>query len=86
MKKFHERSLRLNTNDENRNFETLFQNNKNQRPKKSANSNDLSLYKIVKNEAPAIMKNLFFFQENIQKIRNFQIMANESKYTVRYGL
>ena len=28
----------------------------------------------------------FFFRENIRNIRNFQIIANENKNTVRYGL
>ena len=44
------------------------------------------IYKIVKGEAPAIMKNLFIFRENIHNIRNFQITANENKNTTRYGL
>ena len=85
--KVHERSLRLNTNDENSSFETLLQ-----------NINDITVhqrnlqilmtevYKIIKGEAPAIMKNLFIFRENIHNIRNFQIIANETKNTVTYGL
>ena len=40
------------------------------------------VYKIVKGEAPAIMKNVSFFRENIHNIRNFQIIANENKNTV----
>ena len=44
------------------------------------------VYKIIKGEAPTIMKNLFIFRENIHNIRNFQIIANETKNTVRYGL
>ena len=44
------------------------------------------VYKTVKGEAPAILKNLFIFQENIHNIRNFQIIANENKNTVRYDL
>ena len=43
------------------------------------------VYKIVNGEAPAIMKN-FIFRENIHNIKNFEIMANENKNTVRYGL
>ena len=85
--KVHERSLRLITNNENSSFETLLQ-----------NINDITVhqrnlqilmtefYKIIKGEAPAIMKNLFIFRENIYNIRNFQIIANENKNTVRYGL
>ena len=44
------------------------------------------VYKIIKGEPPTIMKNLFLFRENIHNIRNFQIIANENKNTVRYGL
>ena len=85
--KVHERSLRLITNDENSSFETLLQ-----------NINDITVhqinlqilmtevYKIIKAEAPAITKNLFIFRENIHNIKNFQIIANENKNTVRYGL
>ena len=44
------------------------------------------IYKTIKEKALAILKNLFIFQENIHNIRNFQIIANENKNTVRYGL
>ena len=43
-------------------------------------------YKNAKGEAMAIMKNFFIFRENIHDIRNFQMIANDSKNTVRYGL
>ena len=43
------------------------------------------VYKITKGEAPTIIKNLFIFWENIHD-KNFQIIANENKNTVRYGL
>ena len=36
------------------------------------------VYKIMKGEAPAIMKNVLFFRENVHNIRNFQIIANEN--------
>ena len=44
------------------------------------------IYKTIEEKALAILKNLFIFQENIHNIRNFQIIANENKNTVRYGL
>ena len=31
------------------------------------------------------MNSLFFFRENVHKIRNFQILSNDKKKTVRYG-
>ena len=82
--KVHEISLRLITNDENSSFETLLR-----------NINDITVQqrnlqilltevcKIIKGEAPAIMKNLFIFREKIHNIRNSQIIANENKNTVR---
>ena len=85
--KVHERSLRLITNDENSSFETLLQ-NINDMTVHQRNLQILmtEVYKIIKGEAPAIMKNLFIFRENIHNITNFQIIANETKNTVRYGL
>ena len=44
------------------------------------------VYKIIKGEAPAIMTNLSIFRENIHNIRNFSIIADKNKNTVRYGL
>ena len=44
------------------------------------------VYKIIKGEAAAIMKNLFMSRENVHNIRNFQIIANENKKTGTYGL
>ena len=36
-------------------------------------------YKIIKGEAPTVMKNLFIFRGNIHNIRNLQIIADENK-------
>ena len=33
-----------------------------------------------------IMTNLFVFQENTHNIRDFQIISNENKKTINYGL
>ena len=46
----------------------------------------IEVYKIVKVEAPDITKNLIIFRENIHNIRNFQIIANKNKNTVKYEL
>ena len=35
---------------------------------------------------PPIMEEFFLFRENTHNIRNFQIISNESKETVRYSL
>ena len=44
------------------------------------------VYKIIKGEAPVIMTNLSIFWKNILNIRNFSIIADKNKNTVRYGL
>ena len=77
--KVHERSLRPITNDENSNVETLLQNNKDI----TVHQRNLQIlmaevYKIVKNIAPVIMKNLFLFQENTHNIGNFQVIPNQN--------
>ena len=45
----------------------------------------VEVYKIIQGEVPIVMKNLFSFRKNIHNIRNFQIIANKNKNTVRYG-
>ena len=40
------------------------------------------VYKSIKGEAPAIVKNSFSFWETFHNIRNFQIIVNENKNTV----
>ena len=67
--KIHERLFRLITNDENSCFETLLEHNKD-----ITKHSMTEVYKIAKGEVPAIMKNLFIFQENIHNVRNFQII------------
>ena len=44
------------------------------------------VYKIVKGEVPAIMKNSLIFRKNSHSIRSFQTIANENKTTVGYEL
>ena len=44
------------------------------------------VFKIINGFAPPIMEDFFLFRENTRNIRNFQIISNESKKSVRYGL
>ena len=44
------------------------------------------VFKIINGFAPPIMEDFFLFRENTHSIWNFQIISNESKKTVRYGL
>ena len=60
--KVHERSLTLIRNDENSSFETLLQNiNDITVHQKNLQILMTEIYKIVKGEAPAIMKNFYYF-------------------------
>ena len=82
----YERSLRLITNDENNSFQALLQNDKDI----TAHQRNLQIlmtdvYKIIKGEAPAIMKN-FFFSGKRSAYQTFPNQSNENKNTVRYGL
>ena len=46
----------------------------------------VEVVKIINGFAPPIMEDFFLFRENTHNIRNFQIISNESKKSVRYGL
>ena len=45
----------------------------------------IEVFKIINGYAPPIMDNFFIFRENTHNLRNFQIILNENKKTVRYG-
>ena len=40
---------------------------------------------MINGFTPPVMEDFFLFREKIHNIRNFQIISNESKKTVRYG-
>ena len=46
----------------------------------------IEVFKIINGYAPAIIDNCFIFRENTRNLRNFQIILNENKKTLRYGL
>ena len=43
------------------------------------------VYKIINGYAPSIMDNFSIFRKNMHSLRNFQIILNKNKKTVRYG-
>ena len=45
----------------------------------------IEVFKIINGYAPPIMDNFFTFRENTHNLRNFQIISNKNKKTVRYG-
>ena len=44
------------------------------------------VFKIINGFTPSIMEDFFLFRENTHNNRNFEIISNELKKTVRYGL
>ena len=44
------------------------------------------IYKIINHTTPPIMSSLFEIRENTQNTRYFQVLSNESRRTVNYGL
>ena len=46
----------------------------------------VEVFKIINGFAPPVKENFLLFRENTHNIRNFQIISNESKKSLRYGL
>ena len=46
----------------------------------------VEVFKMINGFAPPIMEDFFLFHESTHNIRNFQMISNESKKTVRHGL
>ena len=44
------------------------------------------IYKIINHIAPPIMSSLFEIRENTHNTRYFQVLSNESRRTINYGL
>ena len=44
------------------------------------------IYKKIKHIAPSIMSSLFEIRGNTHNTRHFQVLSNESRRTVNYGL
>ena len=85
--KIQERSLRLITKDKTSTFEHLLQaNNEITTHQRNLQVLMVELFKLINGFAPPIMEDFFLFRENTHNIRNIEIISNESKKTVRYGL
>ena len=83
----HERALTLTYKDNENNFQTLLNENK----ETSVHLRNLQflmteIYKIKNNYAPPIMHHLFQFRENTFNLRNFREIATHNKKTSNYGL
>ena len=85
--KTQERSLRLLKNDKPSTFEHLLQaNNERKTDQRNVQVLMVEVFKIINGFAPPIMEDFFLFHKNTHDIRNFEMISNESKKTVRYGL
>ena len=85
--KIQERSLRLITNDKTSTFKHLVQaNNEITAHQRNLQVLMVGVFKIINGFAPPIMEDFFLFRENTHNIRNFQIISNQSKKSVRYGV
>ena len=85
--KIQERSPRLITNGKTSTFEHLLRaNNEITTHQRNLQVLMVEVFKIINGFASPIMVDFFLFRENTHNIRNIQIIFNESKKTVRYGL
>ena len=85
--KIQERSLRLIMNDKTSTFEhLLLANNEITTYQRNLQVLMVEVFKIINGLGPPIMEDFFLFRENTHDFRNFQIISNESKKTVKYGL
>ena len=84
--KINERSKRIVTDDKNSNFKDLLEPN-NQITVHQRNLQVLmtQVIKIINSLSPQIMDNFFIFCEYTHNVRDFQVISNENKKTVRYG-
>ena len=84
--KIQERYLRLITNDKTSTFDHLLQKNEITTHQRNLQVLIVEIFKIINGFAPPIVKDFVLFRENTYNARNFQIISNETKKTVRYGL
>ena len=85
--KIQERSLRLITNDKTSTFEHLLQaNNEITTHQRNLKVLMVEVFKIINGIALSIIEDFFLSCENTHNIWNFQIIFNEPKKTVKYGL
>ena len=82
-----ERALRLITNDYQSSFNILLDMcNEFSVHQRNLQTLVIELYKIIHQIAPPIMDSLFVFRDNTHNICNYQILSNNVRKTVRYGL
>ena len=85
--KVQEKALELITNDYRSSFNILLDKcNGFSIHQRNLQTLMIELYKTIHQIAPPNMKSLFAFRENTHNIRNYQILSNNVRKTVIYGL
>ena len=85
--KVQERALRTIFNDQLTDFKSLLSNhNEITIHQRKLHVLMTEIYKIINHIAPPIMSSLFEIRENTHSTRYFQVLSNESRRTVNYGL
>ena len=84
--RIHERSIRIVSGDNEINFENFLEKNK----EITVHQRNLQVFlievfKIINENVPSIVDSFFIFRENSHNLRNFKIMLNGNKKTLRYG-
>ena len=87
MNKVLERALRLITDDYQSSFSILLdRRNEFSIHQRNLQTSMIELYKMIHQIVPQIMNSHFVFRENTHNIRNYQILSNNARKTVRCGL
>ena len=85
--KLQERALRINYKDQLIDFKSLVSNhNEITIHQKNLQVLMTEIYKTINHIAPPIMSSLFEIRVNTHNTRYFQVLSNESRRTVNYGL
>ena len=85
--KVQERALRIIYNDQFTDFKSLLLNhNEITIHQRNLQGFLTEIYKIIYQIAPPIMLSLLEIRENTHNTRHFQVLSNESRRTVNYGL
>ena len=85
--KVQERALRITYNDQLTDFKSLVSNhNKTTIHQRNLQVLMTEIYKMINHIAPPIMSSLFEIRENTHNTRYFQVLSNESRKTLNYGI
>ena len=85
--KIHERSLTISYKDQKTSYHNLLETHNNLTIHlRNLQVSMTEIYKIVNAVGPPIMNSLFEFRNNEYNIKNVQILSNDFRRTVNYGI